>query len=270
MNFEETLASVVQWAEEDENIRVVIMTGSGARDAIAIDGLSDLDLELYVGNPELLLNSQAWYEQFGEVLVVEALINEGWHPTRLVYYIDGKIDFMIGPIEALPTARYDRPFTVLIDKDGESSTLALIAPAHRVPPDADAFDECINWFYAAALMCAKSAVRQDLLVAKQRDIDLKAQLLRMIEWDHHVRSGDELDTWYLGRRWREWMDEGVQAELAHCWAHLDAPDTARALAHSMVLFSRLATRTAENLGLPTFQHTKVQDEVLRLLARLEG
>jgi aminoglycoside 6-adenylyltransferase len=268
VDFEETLARLVEWAEGDENVRAVIMTGSGARGPMARDEWSDIDLELYVKHPELLLQTHDWYEQFGEVLVVEALPNPGWHPTRLIYYVDGKIDFMIGPVAALETAQYDGPCIVLIDKDDPATMPELIAPEHRVPPDADAFIECTNWFYAAALMSAKSAVRQELLMAKQRDIDLKAQLLRMIEWDHQLRYGRDLDTWYLGRQRQEWMDEDIQAELATCWAHLDARDSARALTDSMALFGRLAERTAERLGLPPFHHVKVQDEVHRILARL--
>src|SRR5438067_2777157 len=95
------LNRVVAWARHHDNIRALVLTGSAARGDEAVDELSDLDIELYVTDPSVLLEHDAWYHQFGEVLVVEALENPGWHPTRLVYYADGKIDFMVAPTDVL-------------------------------------------------------------------------------------------------------------------------------------------------------------------------
>ena len=88
------LDDVVAWATDDLNVRLVVVTGSFALGDH--DELSDLDIELYVRETHPLLEETAWFERFGDVLVTEALENPDWHPTRLVYYVDGKIDFMIG------------------------------------------------------------------------------------------------------------------------------------------------------------------------------
>jgi aminoglycoside 6-adenylyltransferase len=183
-----------------------------------VHALSDLDVELYVKQPATLLDHDAWYGEFGEILVVEALPNPGWHPTRLVYYVDGKIDFMIGPVGALRTTRYVRPFRVLLDKDHATDTLAAASPLETLPPNEASYRECNNWFYAAALMCAKCVVRYDPWQAKFRDWDLKQQLIRMIEWDHKTRYGWSYDTWSRGKRLRQWIDADVFAALDDCWA----------------------------------------------------
>ena len=90
------IEQVTSWAAGDENIRAVVLTGSSARDDY--DELSDLDLELYLRDPSNLLTRRDWYDQFGEVLAVEELANPGWMPTRLLYLVDGKIDFAIGDL----------------------------------------------------------------------------------------------------------------------------------------------------------------------------
>jgi aminoglycoside 6-adenylyltransferase len=146
-------------------------------------------------DPSALLDNTTWYTRFGEVLVVEALPNLGWHPTRLVYYVDGKIDFMIGPVAALATTRYERRFQVLLHKDDIATRLALVPPVAVPAPTEDAFVRCIHWFYAAAIMCAKCIVRDEPWQAKHRDWDLKQELMRMIEWDHKARYG-----WAYSRR----------------------------------------------------------------------
>ena len=53
---------VIAWATDDPNVRLVVVTGSFARGAH--DELSDLDIELYVRDPSLLLEETAWYERF--------------------------------------------------------------------------------------------------------------------------------------------------------------------------------------------------------------
>ena len=58
------------WAEDDNNIRLMVVTGSVARGEA--DVLSDIDAELFVQDPVALLTTSGWYEQFGTVLAVEA------------------------------------------------------------------------------------------------------------------------------------------------------------------------------------------------------
>jgi hypothetical protein len=77
------LDDVRHWASTDENVRLVVLTASVAREGHAADELSDLDIELYVLDTAPLLNHREWYQRFGQVLVVEELQNPDWHPTRL-------------------------------------------------------------------------------------------------------------------------------------------------------------------------------------------
>jgi hypothetical protein len=80
------LAQVVGWAEDDENVRAVVLEGSVLRDDGSVDEWSDLDVRLYVSAPEPPLQSREWFEQFGKVPAIEALENPGWYPTRLVHW----------------------------------------------------------------------------------------------------------------------------------------------------------------------------------------
>jgi aminoglycoside 6-adenylyltransferase len=266
MNQQRVLQHLLDWAADAANIRVVVLTGSMARGPEYVHPLSDVDVELYVSDPAALLADATWYTRFGEVLVVEALPNPGWHPTRLVYYVDGKIDFMIAPVRALATTRYDRPFHVLLDKDGVATQLSSAPATAASPPAEDEFLECIHWFYAAAIMFARCIVRDEPWQAKVRDWDLKQQLLRMIEWDHKARYGWAYDTWSRGKRLKEWMDPDLLADLGASWSGFGGADNARALLRSMELFERLTRRTADVIGYAPFDANPVRDEVGRILA----
>jgi aminoglycoside 6-adenylyltransferase len=182
-----TVDRVRRWAVDDDNIRAVVLTGSVARGDH--DELSDVDVELYLREPSDLLNRRDWYQEFGDVLAVEELPNPEWIPTRLLYMVDGKIVFAIGDLASFGARSYSWPFRVVVDKDDRAEVLeAAKAPPGQLPAGEE-FKECENWFSAAALMQAKLIARHEPWLAKYRDWDLKAQLLRMIVWDHKCRHG---------------------------------------------------------------------------------
>jgi aminoglycoside 6-adenylyltransferase len=264
VDHDEMIRRVTGWAREDENIRAVVLNGSVVRGDH--DTLSDLDVELYVRDPALLLDQRDWYGQFGDVLAFEELPNPGWIPTRLLYLVDGKVDFAIGDLAALGAFPYPRPFRVLIDKDDRADELVRLDPAPRHgPPTAAQFEESLHWFAAAALMEAKLIVREEPWLAKLRDHDLKTQLLRMVEWDHRCRYGWDAETWYGGKHIDDWADADIRSDLERCWAGVAPDEALPALRATMRLFERMATRTGTALGFAPFHHDRVNAEVERII-----
>jgi len=264
-----TLGRVVPWALEEDNIRVAVLTGSVARGDDQFDSLSDLDIELYVKDPRPLLERSDWYERFGQVLVVEELDDPDWHPTRLVYYVDGKIDFMIGHVDHAKTGiEYEQPYRILIDKDDLGEHMRF-RQRRETPPLPSEFLRSVNWFYAAALMEAKSIVREEPWLAYLRDRDLKDELLKMVEWDHSVRHRWERETLRVGLHLRDRLDDDVLSALDSCWADFSVQEMQRALRASIALFNELATRTAHALGMEAFDARATLAEIERILA-LDG
>ncbi|WP_234795569.1 aminoglycoside 6-adenylyltransferase [Mycobacteroides saopaulense] len=265
VNYGEVLEKLVAWAAETDAVRAVIVSGSGA------DGdahpLSDRDIELYASDPDDLADDDSWWSALGEVLVVERLEDEdSGYATRLIYYAGGKLDFTLIPHEDLSTVTHDRPFQVLLDKDGDAPDPGSMSTPDGELPDEEEFQECVHWGYAAALMCAKAVVRDELWSAKLRDQDLKDELLRIIEWDHRVRYGTAHDTRYLGTRMNSWMDADIRDELQDCWSRFDGDDTVNALRRTVDLFARLATRTGAALEFESFSHTRLHREIAEILA----
>ena len=165
MDQEAAVEAITRWALADDNIRAVVLTGSIARGDQ--DDLSDVDIELYLRDPSDLLNRRDWYNRFGDLLAVEELPNPGWVPTRLLYFVDGKIDFAIGDLASFGASTYSRPFRVLVDKDRRADALAVAQENREChSPSAEKFAECLNWFAAAALMQAKLIVRGEPWLAK--------------------------------------------------------------------------------------------------------
>jgi aminoglycoside 6-adenylyltransferase len=260
VDYDLAIRSVLTWATQNENVRAVVLTGSAA--SRAEHPLSDRDIELHVRNTELLEDDDSWWLNLGNVLAVERLENGDDQPTRLVYYVGGKLDFTLVDV-ADAAGEYDRPFQILLDKDGLTASFSLREHEPKLP-DQQQFDECCNWASAAALMAAKAIVRDEPWSAITRDSDLKSELLRMIEWDHNIRYGTTRDVRYLGTRMRQWMDEDIQARLDRCWAPF-GDSSGQALIATLALFQELADRIATATNLGPFHHTAVGEEVDRIL-----
>jgi aminoglycoside 6-adenylyltransferase len=265
VDHEQVISEVVAWAGTEESIRLVVLVGSVGRGDRGVDELSDLDVQLYVTDPERLLADPTWHGRFGKVLVVENLPNPGWYPTRLAYYVDAKIDFIVTPVADIGVDTYVEPFRVLLDKDEVAGRLPLVAREHGVPGE-DEFSECVNWFYAAAIMSARCVVRDEPWLAKVRDWDAKVELLKMIEWDHRARYGQDFHTWFLGKHLDQWMDSDVREALDRCWGAFSVADARAALTATIQLYDRLALRTAETLGLSRPPIDGPRAEVARMLA----
>lgn len=269
MDHEHVISEVVAWAEAEDNVRLVVLVGSVGRGDAEVDELSDLDVQLYVTEPGRLLADPTWHERFGEILVVEHLPNPGWYPTRLCYYVDAKIDFIVTPTSDIGVDTYDEPFRVLCDKDHVAERLLLVPPEHTLPDEAE-FSEGVNWFYAAAIMAARAVVRDEPWLAKNRDFDAKAELLKMIEWDHRSRYGTDYHTWFLGKHLDQWMDPDVRQELDRCWGAFPVADARAALVATVELYDSLACRTADTLGLLRPPIDGPRAEVARILGVLPG
>lgn len=163
---------------------------------------------------------------------------------------------------------YDRPFTVLLDKDEVAGDFTLCAPT-VVGPTQAVFDESANWAGAAVLMTAKAIMRDEPWSVMMRDADFKVELLRMIEWDHILRYGSSRDVRYLGTQMRSWMDIGVQHVLDTCTVTYGA-DNRDALSAGIEFFSRLSHQVAGEGGLAPFPFERIETEVLRIFSASSG
>lgn len=265
MDYTAALTALTTWAESTPAVRALVLTGSAAQGTE--HRLSDRDIQVFTSSAEELLEDESWWRRLGEVLAVERLEDDEGRPTRLVYYAGGKLDFSLLPAGELNGHTYDRPYRVLLDKDGLAATTTL-RPEPVRPPTEEEFDESVNWAWAAALMEARAIVRDEPWSARLRDQDLKEQLLEMVEWDHQARYGAEFDTHHLGARMRQWMDEDVQRALDRCWSGVEPREAAHALSATVELYVRLAERTAERHGFAVFEHKRAEAELRSILDEL--
>lgn len=245
-------AQILDFALQSDNIRAVIETGAFARAFPSADEFSDLDIELYARNPELLLKSNAWFESFGTIWVFLELENEGDNPTRLVIFQGGaKVDFTLYDAAKLNENRLNqaqtRGFVVHIDKDSSTKDWRAAEPKIAAKPNLESWKKCRADFWFECYNWAKYLARGDEWHAKMREAEVKTYLLQMLEWHAATRG---FDAFHLGHFMRSWTDSATWREIETLWAKFDVAENFGALDATLSLFARLEREVSQAWNLP--------------------
>jgi aminoglycoside 6-adenylyltransferase len=253
-------AAIADWARSREDVRAALVVGSQARSDTPADKWSDLDVGLFVDEPQVLADHSTWVEEFGKpVLTFLEPTAFGNRVERRVLYDSGEdVDFALLEASAwrqfasLPEAivTAERGYRVLYDEVGLAQTLEeLPGPAAAGPPDSSALTELTSDFWYHVLWTAKKLRRGEVYTAIScLDGYLKERLVTLLEW--HARAlQPTVDTWHGGRFLERWADPGALAALERAYAHYDLRDVARALWETIDLFQGLEEETARRLGL---------------------
>jgi len=252
---------VLAFAQDDDGIDAVILTGSRARGS-GVDRFSDLDIELIGPGSRELTGRDGWLAAFGEVLVALHLENGGrdepeW-PTCLCVFAGGrKIDFMLAGPQRLENMRrhglddlYLRGYRILLDKGSFAADLPTSRPTppRKTPPDQEQFERNLRGFWFEATQIAVCIARNELWFARFRDHGLKVSLLTMLEW-FAVSQTPESDTWYHGRHIRDWLAPPWYEKVEGAFGCFDIAEATHSLIATVDLYEAVSIRTATALGL---------------------
>ena len=251
-------AAIVDWAQERQDVRAVVVVGSRARTDVPADRWSDLDALLFVDDPASLADDESWIEEFGDpVLSFLEPTALGARVERRVLYEGGEdVDFPLIDAslwrELIPTATIvlGRGYRVLHDELGiEEELRALPAPPPSAAPDVATFGQLASDFWYHALWTARKLRRGEVFTAIGcLDGHMKWRLVTLMGW-HACAVDPAVDTWHDGRFLERWADPGALAALEHAYARYDLRDIARALWETIDLFQGLEEETAHRLGL---------------------
>jgi aminoglycoside 6-adenylyltransferase len=246
------LDEVAAWATAHDDVRAVLLVGSQARTDTPADDLSDVDLALFVDDPEHYLDDAAWVRSFGELLLtfVEPTAVGGFEERRVLFRDGLEVDFAILPaaVAAAPPpeaqAVLARGFSILYDGIGlPALETAAITPRPR--PSQERLDQLSNDFWYHVLWGAKKLRRGELLLAKQVcDCYLTERIVELVRW----RARDE-DTWHGYRFFERWAGEQTLDALRPTFAQYDAADIGRGLRAKGEVFGELEHDVAQRFRL---------------------
>ena len=264
---QDVIQRLIQWAEQRESIRAMLLTSTRAIPTASVDVFSDYDVVLVVKNIRPFFEDRSWLADFGEVLVVycDPIYSDPDYGiekfANVTQYADGlKIDFTLWPVELLQkilqapalTAELDAGYRILIDKD--HLTEGMQPPTHRAyiptPPTEQVYQKTIEDFLSDPPYVAKCLLRDELLPAKWcLDYDMKHIFLRsMLEWRMELDHGWSMPTGALGKGLKKRLPPEIWSQLENTYAGADIAGNWEALFRTMALFRQVAIEVGEGLG----------------------
>lgn len=265
----EDIQRLIQWADNQDQVRAMLLTSTRANPNAAVDLLSDYDVVLVVPDIQPFYTNRRWLEDFGEVLVTYWDPIQPWPGYDVAYfgnviqYVDGlKIDFTLWPIAlfqqivaapVLPEG-LDDGYTILLDKDHladgmKPPTYMVYIPA---PPSAATYQRMIEEFLSDAPYVAKCLWRDELLPAKWcLDYDMKHVYLRVfLDWRMELDHTWAAKTGNLGKGLKKQLPPAIWSQLESAYAGAGIEENWNALLQTLVVFRRVAIEVGERLGYP--------------------
>lgn len=253
----EMLALILQTAQEDERIRLVLLEGSRANPQARRDCFQDFDIVYGVTEAAPFIRNLTWIRRFGELMILQLPDDMGEPPpeptngryTYLMQFMDGnRIDLTILPLEQLPEWRADGACQVLLDKDGRLPGPPPVGNTYLPTlPTAREYADCCNEFWWVCPYVAKGLWRGELPYARHMlDVILREQLHKMLVWYIGVRSGFQHNPGKFGKYFQNFLPTEQWDLFRKTYADASYAHTWQALFAMTELFRQAARRVGEH------------------------
>ena len=250
---------VLNFAFQDERIRIVTLEGSRTNVNIPKDKLQDYDITYFFIDMGEFLKSDDWLSVFGNRIMMQKPEDMELFPPEekgfsyIMLFDDGvKIDLTLLPVSMLEEyLTRDKLVKIMLDKDNMIKT-------EIVPTDEDyyikcpterKFDDCCNEFWNVATYVSKGLLRGEILFAIDHMNEvLRHELLRMISWYVGTEKGFNFS---LGKNYK-FLDKHISKELwdnlLNTYSMSSYEEMWKSFDLCLCLFKKISKKVADSLG----------------------
>lgn len=250
---------VLNFAFQDERIRIVTLEGSRTNVNIPKDNLQDYDITFFVIDMGEFLKSDDWLSVFGNRIMMQKPEDMELFPPEekgfsyIMLFDDGvKIDLTLLPVSMLEEyLTRDKLVKIMLDKDNMIKT-------EIVPTDEDyyikcpterKFDDCCHEFWNVATYVSKGLLRGEILFAIDHMNEvLRHELLRMISWYVGTEKGFNFS---LGKNYK-FLDKHISKELwdnlLNTYSMSSYEEMWKSFDLCLCLFKKISKKVADSLG----------------------
>lgn len=250
---------VLNFAFQDERIRIVTLEVSRTNVNIPKDNLQDYDITFFVIDMGEFLKSDDWLSVFGNRIMMQKPEDMELFPPEekgfsyIMLFDDGvKIDLTLLPVSMLEEyLTRDKLVKIMLDKDNMIKT-------EIVPTDEDyyikcpterKFDDCCNEFWNVATYVSKGLLRGEILFAIDHMNEvLRHELLRMISWYVGTEKGFNFS---LGKNYK-FLDKHISKELwdnlLNTYSMSSYEEMWKSFDLCLCLFKKISKKVADSLG----------------------
>lgn len=251
----------MDFASNDERIRLVTLEGSRTNKNIPRDAYQDYDISYFVTEMDRFKQDDRWLDVFGKRLMMQKPEDMelfppelgNWFSYLLLFEDGNKLDLTLIPVEEVQDyfANSDGLVQVLLDKDARVPQ-EVIANDSRYwvkKPTAREFDDCCNEFWMVSTYVVKGLARKEILFAIDHLHEVaRPNLLRMMAWQIGAEQGY---TFSVGKNYK-FIDRYLPTEdweaLLSTYAQNGYGEMWQSLFACQELFRTYSKAVADSLG----------------------
>lgn len=254
--------TILDFAKNDERIRIVSMEGSRTNINVPKDDFQDYDISFLVTEMGSFKESDQWLEIFGKrVMMQKPEAMDLFPPTLgnwfsyLMLFDDGtKMDLKLIPLNELDGyLSKDKLIKILLDKDGRIQKLPVPSDEDYwiKKPSAAYFDDCCNEFWFVSTYIAKGLCRNEILFsAYHMEAIARKQLLTMLSWNVGTENDFNFSVGKNCKYIRKYLSDKQWNLLMKTYRMDNLDDSWDALYSAHKLFRLASSNVAEKLGFP--------------------
>lgn len=257
----EMMQLFMDFASNDERIRLVTLEGSRTNKNIPRDAYQDYDISYFVTEMDRFKQDDRWLDVFGKRLMLQKPEDMelfppelgNWFSYLLLFEDGNKLDLTLIPVEEVQDyfANSDGLVQVLLDKDTRVPQ-EVIANDSRYwvkKPTAREFDDCCNEFWMVSTYVVKGLARKEILFAIDHLHEVaRPNLLRMMAWQIGAEQGY---TFSVGKNYK-FIDRYLPTEdweaLLSTYAQNGYGEMWQSLFACQELFRTYSKAVADSLG----------------------
>ncbi len=281
---EEKLKKIIDWSENNNDIRAVLLTSSLVNPLAPIDDLSDLDIEIVFEDNTNYISDKSWINYFGNpIAMVEEDENcfDDKHAMKMVLYEDGvKVDFKIYSKTKFVketqqkelSEDWDIGYKVLMDKEG--ITQEMQKPTYQISiikkPTKKEFTKLLNDFWWDMTYVAKCLKRDELFYAKfmSETIIRTEYLTPLIEWYIASQHNWNITTNKYGRLFKKYVSPAIWLKIEKTFSGSDLKDNWNALFAMADLVSEIGSELSKKLNYEYPE--KLEKDIRKYLTELQN
>ncbi|MXQ54753.1 aminoglycoside 6-adenylyltransferase [Shimazuella alba] len=260
-NEQEMMKMLVDFARNDNRIRLVTLEGSRTNKNIPKDMFQDYDISYFVTDMDSFKENDHWLNVFGRRAMMQKPEDMELFPPELGNWFSYIILFEDGnklDLTLIPMKEVDEYFTnsdglveVLLDKDALMQT-EVIANDRQYwikKPTAREFDDCCNEFWMVSTYVVKGLARKEILFAIDHLNEItRPNLLRMMSWQIGLEHGYSFS---VGKNYKfidRYLPKEIWETLLSTYSISSYQNVWQSLLICYALFRQYSNSVAESLG----------------------
>ncbi|WP_372008544.1 aminoglycoside 6-adenylyltransferase [Paenibacillus chitinolyticus] len=257
---QEMMNILVDFARNDDRIRLATLEGSRTNKNIPPDTYQDYDISYFVTDMDSFKENDQWLETFGKRVMLQKPEDMELFPSELgnwfsylILFEDGnKVDLTLIPINEAEDyfTNSDGLVEVLFDKDTliKNDVIADDRQYWIKKPTAREFDDCCNEFWMVSTYVVKGLARKEILFAIDHLNEIaRPNLLRMMAWQIGSEQGY---TFSVGKNYKfinRYLPNEDWESLLSTYSESGYPEMWQSLLTCYKLFRKYSKAVAESL-----------------------